>query len=34
MDAGDTAEADRSASEGLVVHQRVEAMDSHFKLLH
>ena len=34
VDAGDIAEAERSASEWLVLHQSVEAMDSHFKLLH
>jgi hypothetical protein len=34
MDAGDIAEAERSASEWLVLHQSVEAMGFHFKLLH
>jgi hypothetical protein len=34
MDAGDTAEPDRSTSEGPRRPQSVEAMDSHFKRLH
>jgi hypothetical protein len=34
MDAGDIAEAECSASEWLVIHQSVEAIDFYFKLLH